>query len=91
MAMSHDDSKQFTAWLEQNTSLAARSIRDVVSRTRRVQKMLNPLKAESREELAFRLSKNREYNAASASVKSQLKRAAELYRRYKAGNKGGGG
>lgn len=82
MSLSREEGERFTEWLNQNTKLRERSVRDVVSRLRRVMGMMDPLKPQTKEELTYRLSEQREFNQTSASVRSQLKRAAMLYRRF---------
>lgn len=77
-----EEGRRFRRWLESNTDLGDRSISDVISRTRRVMRMIDPIEPESENELAFRLNEESEYVECSMSVKSQLKRAARLYRRF---------
>lgn len=72
----------FRAWLERVTDLSGRSVRDTVSRTRRVAKMIDILAPKSDHELNFRLQESGDYQACSASVRSQLKRAASSYRNF---------
>lgn len=80
--LSNTERKAFRTWLRANTELADRSISDVISRTSRVMGMINPLEAESDNELEFRLKERQAFVDCSVSVRSQLKRAARLYRRF---------
>lgn len=82
MTLEGDEQRRFRRWLRRRTSLGERSVGDVVSRTRRVMRMLDPLAPEDADELEFRLKQNDEFVECSMSVKSQLKRAAGLYRRF---------
>lgn len=80
--LTDDEERQFRRWLESNTDLRDRSVSDVISRTRRVMRMIDPTEPASDNELEFRLSEQGEFVDCSMSVKSQLKRAARLYRRF---------
>jgi hypothetical protein len=84
MTMTEEEAHRFSDWLQARTELQVRSIRDVVSRTRRLLTMVDPVKSWSREELTYRLSLRSDYSEATPAVRSQLKRAAELYRMFKA-------
>lgn len=55
---------------------------DVISRLQRVYGFVDVLGAESMNELHFRLSESPQFNDCSPFVRSQLKRAATLYREF---------
>lgn len=90
MTLQGDQERRFRNWLTENTSLKDRSIGDVLSRTRRVMRIVNPLAPETVNELEYRLRQKSQYTQCSVSVRSQLKRAAKLYRRFYF-NRGNGG
>jgi hypothetical protein len=71
---------EFTDWLTANKNLTRRSALDVVSRSRRLAKMLDldDLTAFSEDHLA----KCRAFGRLAPTVKSQLKRAAQLLLEY---------
>lgn len=73
---------QFAEWLEEHTNLSGRSRNDVISRLRRVHKLVDPLRVQDENELEYRLRKTDRFPTYSSSVKSQLKRAAVLYRQF---------
>lgn len=74
--------EQFEGWLNENTDLSRRSRSDVVSRVRRVNTYIDPLGARDEEELELRIKRAPVFLECSASVRSQLKRAAILYRQF---------
>jgi hypothetical protein len=82
VALPPDERDRFRQWLEDNTVLARRSVTDVVSRASRVVSMVDPLQPKTKEELAYRLSEVPEYRRCPPAVRSQLKRAAMLFRSF---------
>lgn len=78
----------FREWLAQQTTLSKRSISDTLSRAKRVAAMVDIVSPTSENELAFRLQESSEFGSCSASVRSQLKRAAVLYRNFLASTAG---
>lgn len=72
----------FKTWLAVERKMTTRSVNDVVSRLHRVSSIIDPLKPESVAELSFVLSQRIEFCEYSRCVRSQLKRAATLYREY---------
>ena len=72
----------YRSWLEREKALSPRSLSDVVSRTKRVSALVDILKPSSEEELRYQLGLNPGYRQCTMSVRSQLKRAAVLYREY---------
>ena len=76
------DKDGFRRWLELEKRLSQRSINDVVSRLKRVSSLIDPLKPESAPELSFLLSQSLQFRACDHCVRSQLKRAATLYREH---------
>jgi hypothetical protein len=72
----------FKKWLEVERKMSSRSISDVVSRLHRISSIIDPLQPRSASELSFILSQRSEFCGYSRCVRSQLKRAATLYREY---------
>ena len=79
--------EEFCKWVAQNTGLEGRSLRDVLSRTRRVRSILDLSRADSDAEVDYRLAKSPDFAACTPSVQSQLRRAARLYCRFMSGGK----
>lgn len=82
VALAPEERQCFRRWLEDSTQLSRRSRDDVLSRAGRVMTMIDPLQPKSRAELAYRLSESPEYQGCSSTVRSQLKRAAVLFRKF---------
>lgn len=78
----HEIPSDYTAWLATHTGLAGRTLRDVVSRTRRVVGLVDLTNVRSEAEVDFRLSESTAFLSCSPSVQSQLRRAAKLYSQY---------
>jgi hypothetical protein len=72
----------FREWLEDRKGLKARSASDVVSRTRRVEKLIDISLEVPYEQIIESLIKNEEYKNFSPYVKSQVKRAIKLYKEF---------
>ncbi|APH06620.1 hypothetical protein [Bacillus weihaiensis] len=72
----------FKQWLESNRGLKERSARDVVSRVRRVDKIIDSDLKESYETIVESLDNNEEFNKFSTYVKPQIKRAIKLYKEF---------
>lgn len=77
------DETAFRRWLEMELGLTRRSAGDVVSRVKRIIGFEDPLVVGSEAELRFRLEGHRGYRDLPASIRSQLKRAAVLYRQFR--------
>jgi len=77
------DELAFKSWLESAVGLRQRSASDVVSRVKRAMALADVLGAASDHELRFRLEESSAYRDCSSSVRSQLKRAAQLYRQFR--------
>ena len=77
------DEKAFRAWLRTEARLGPRSVGDVVSRVKRAMGYADLLAPVSDYELVFRLQESGAYRECSTSVRSQLKRAAQLYREFR--------
>ena len=73
---------EFERWLCDKVGFQERTARDTLSRLRRVSTMTDALKPKSEDELLFRLKQSDEFLRCSPSVRSQLKRAAVLYREF---------
>lgn len=76
------DDAGFRAWLEAETGLGSRAVSDTVSRARRASRLIDLVAGASPGDLRYRLEQRVEFQSCSASVKSQLKRAATLYREF---------
>jgi hypothetical protein len=70
----------FNGWLIEKRKMSERSARDVISRCKRICKILNV--NEITDKTIDELIKNDDYNNSSMYVKSQLKRAATLWLDY---------
>lgn len=71
--------KEFKQWLCENTTYTERVVRDMVSRVKRADSMLEFFA----DDLYFyQLSQMEEYKKMSVSVRSQVKRAVKLYHQF---------
>lgn len=77
------DELAFRSWLESMEGFRQRSAADVVSRVKRAMIFADVLSAGSDHELRFLLEESSDYRGCSSSVRSQLKRAAQLYRQFR--------
>lgn len=77
------DVDTFAKWLSTSTSLGDKSLRDVVSRLRRVSKYLELPSDGEFPVLLSKLNINPEFKALSVTVRSQLRRAVALYIQFK--------
>lgn len=76
------DKPEFTKWLKDVKGFTHATSKDVKSRFKRAQ-AISPLDPKSSiEDNLYKLSRCEEFNALSASVKSQLKRAVRLHFEY---------
>ncbi|MGD9504878.1 MAG: hypothetical protein AB7W37_08185 [Syntrophobacteraceae bacterium] len=75
----------YRSWLKKEKALSPRSVSDILSRTKRVSVLVDVLKPSSEEELKYLLGVNPNYRRCTMTVRSQLKRAAILYREYVSG------
>jgi hypothetical protein len=73
---------EFSAWLTKSTDLTTRSLRDLVSRARRVNSMVDIAKTKSAAELEYKLSESAEFLECTPTVRSQLRRASKLYKDF---------
>lgn len=73
----------FLAWLKKVTALGKRPQRDILSRARRVGGMIDLQSAATPEDLEVMLLRSADFKACTPSVKSQLRRAAKLYIRFR--------
>jgi urease accessory protein UreF len=71
--------EEFRKWLRAHVRLGERSVNDVISRATRAARLAPIDTAKSENELAFRLNEAREFRTMTATVRSQVKRAATLY------------
>jgi hypothetical protein len=73
----------FREWLKSDRGLQEKSARDVVSRIRRVTKMINEINLEnSYEDILHNLNNNEEFKSLSVYVQPQIKRAVSLYQDF---------
>ena len=72
----------FTDWLMKEKGYTSKSARDVLSRLKRVQKLLNTENLP--ENCVDKLNMISEFSQLSFSVKSQLRRSVQLYTEYTA-------
>lgn len=72
----------YLRWIEKTTSLTARSTRDVLSRTKRVDRLIGIDRAVSESRLIQNLEEHPEFVNCSQTVKSQLRSAVRLYCRF---------
>ncbi len=84
IALDQQEIRRFRDWLERTSSLSRRAICDNVSRLKRVALIINVLEPASENELVYRLREKNTFTNCTMTVRSQLKRAAVLYRQFKA-------
>ena len=70
------DSENFKKWLEQNTSLSANVVSDTVSRMKRADKIMA---WDGESTYLFYLEKDKQFQALTVSVRSQIRKAVRLY------------
>lgn len=73
------DCNEFKNWLQKKNKYTDASIKDIVSRLRRAN---NILVFRNEDIYIFRLEQCEEFQKASVSVKSQIRRAIRLYFQY---------
>lgn len=73
------DCNEFKNWLQKKNKYTNASIKDIVSRLRRANKILV---FRNEDIYIFRLEQCEEFQKASVSVKSQIRRAIRLYFQY---------
>lgn len=73
------DCNEFKNWLQKKNKYTNASIKDIVSRLRRAN---NILVFRNEDIYIFRLEQCEEFQKASVSVKSQIRRAIRLYFQY---------
>lgn len=73
---------EFTQWLMNEKGFKDKAAHDVLSRLKRVQKLLNSEKIP--DDVIAKLEANSEFKEISMCVRSQLRRSAKLYIEYKA-------
>jgi DNA (cytosine-5)-methyltransferase 1 len=76
------DYKQFALWLSETQSFSVKTKRDIVSRLKRADSICN-LPSRPDPYYIFKLEQSPEYDRLSASIRSQLKRALNLYSDYR--------
>lgn len=76
------ESEEYRVWLKRHTKLGTRAIGDTLSRAKRASAFA-PLKGPADEnQIAFQLRSNPEFMRCTPSVRSQIKKAVVLYRRF---------
>lgn len=73
------DCDEFKKWLQEKNKYTDASIKDIISRLRRANNMLI---FRNEDIYLFRLEQCEEFQKASVSVKSQMRRAIRLYFQY---------
>lgn len=71
--------EEFKKWLEHKNKYTSASIKDIVSRLRRANKILQ---FQNEDIYLFKLSQCDEFKQASVSVRSQIRRSVKLYFQY---------
>jgi hypothetical protein len=74
--------EEFKSWLMRSNKLSERSARDVVCRLGRASKLVKLETNLDTDDLLHKMSKSPEFKSLSASVKSQIKRAVKLHRKF---------
>src|SRR5262245_46625217 len=82
------DGGAFRKWLKDHAKLSHRASTDVMSRARRALAFVDVLSPSSDGEMALRLRENEAYLSCSVTVRSQIRRAAVLFRRFKQRTRG---
>jgi DNA (cytosine-5)-methyltransferase 1 len=77
--MNKESSVQFLNWLQTNVKMTERSLQDIVSRVRRVSRLLPLRRGMDPETATNRLIVAGEFTKCSPSVRSQLKKSLRLY------------
>ena len=74
---------EFLKWLSNEKKLKNRSARDVLSHLSRAKQIIDINQPDlDGEDLAFRMSKSKEFHLLSPSVKSHLRRSVRLYKEF---------
>ncbi len=73
------DCNEFKKWLVKKNKYTDASIKDIVSRLRRANNILN---FQNEDIYLFRLNQCEEFQKASVTVKSQIRRSVRLYFQY---------
>ena len=76
--------EDFSKWVKSKIGLSGRSLKDVVSRAKRVSNFVDLSLKISDVALLSRLEKHSEFSKLPLTVKSQLRRALRLFRQFKA-------
>lgn len=76
------DLAEFRTWLIVSVHLSERSAKDVVSRIRRASGIVTLHSRIATDDLLHLLSKQDDFKALTATVKSQMRRAIKLYRQW---------
>lgn len=71
--------EEFKQWLEHNDKYTPASIKDILSRLRRANRILQ---FQNEDIYLFKLSQSDEFKQASVSVRSQIRRSVKLYFQY---------
>jgi hypothetical protein len=80
------DETEFRDWLLNDKRLASASVSDVVSRVRRVSRMVDVCSKTSASDLAVQMAKHKDFPD-SIYVRCQLKRALNLFREFRFNSK----
>jgi hypothetical protein len=77
------DTRRFEVWLNQSERLSDRSAKDVVCRVRRASHFISIDSKMETVDLLHKMNKAEEFKILSTAVRSQLRRAVKLYRKYR--------
>lgn len=72
----------FKKWLREKQGLSEKSAKDVLSRLNRVKKYIKLAKQLPSEEIIFKMGQNQEFKRLSMTVRSQLRRAIRLAKKF---------
>lgn len=76
------ESEKFSQWLKKNTKLSSKSVRDTVSRVKRASDFIDLYTNLNIEETLFILSQHQGFKKLNVDIRSQLKRAVKLFRKF---------
>lgn len=77
-----DHADAFRLWLEREQALCGRTLSDIVSRARRVAKLVKIDSTIPDDEFMLVLARQDDFQSCTTTVRSQLRRAAALFRKF---------
>jgi hypothetical protein len=79
-----DDFLEFKSWLKDVKGFSPAVAKDILSRLNRVERIASlPALSKPDDEICMLLAREKEFNALSSSVRSQLRRSLALYSEFK--------